>query len=147
MFLKNCFYIYSCVCTHSPIWLTGYILSHLLTFRWADIVRYYCVNIWRLFHPKKNITLDSNVFKRSQNSAALNIWRACNRLCRCNQKAANGNILLILFVIDLLMDCEGWLKEMIVILWAQFVPACGVAMTVLLDWSPECPNEDHRPGP
>lgn len=40
------------------------------------------------------------------------------------------------------MDCEGWLKEMIVILWAQFVPVCGVAMTTLLGWSPASLNKD-----
>lgn len=40
------------------------------------------------------------------------------------------------------MDREGWLKEVIVILWAQFVPVGRVAKTILFDWSPESLNQD-----
>lgn len=74
-----------------------------------------------------------NTHKAAEN---WNIWWVYNRLCDYNPKAANRNILLIVFVIDLLMDYEGQEKGMMVILWAQFVPVWGVAMTILLKWSP-----------
>lgn len=131
-----------CVGTHTPIWIMGYILPHLLTFSRVDIVKYYaqtCKDRFMLRKTSHWTASSPNTCKAAQH---WNIWWVCNRLCHYHPKAANGNILLILFVIDSLMDGEGWLKEMNVILWAQFVPVCGVAMTILLERRPETLNRD-----